>query len=352
MRTSPKLKQSGKRSFQDFQPAINPPRRLRARRTRALSQPTPSSAGCQSAVIQGQVAAVGELQAGIADLVIKNQSEELRVKMPAVNEANRRAVLGMEVDAHHEQDLQDDIVNRGEQCNLDDWLDPVVPGPGQHPPVPDIDGWSSIDSIGAWDCGLCQFRTLEDVPPPYRVKWTRALSTILGRILAAQTEDEQNRGLKWFLISAQVLFREPKRGGTRGQSNGHLTARFDCLINGDWGSLLSLWKADKRASDLRQGRGRGRQRAEDPALSAAKLRKTVLAMLARGQVGRAVRRICSNGVPSMDDPEVRAVLQTKYKPREKDLPATVTKGECLQALGGLRESLLELATGVFLDLGA
>ena len=48
----------------------------------------------------------------------------------------------------------------------------------------------------------------------------------------------------------------------------------------------------------------------------------------------------------MDDPVVRAALQSKYKPREKDLPATVTKGECLQALGGLRESLLELATGV------
>ena len=41
-----------------------------------------------------------------------------------------------------------------------------------------------------------------------------------------------------------------------------------------------------------------------------------LAMLARGQFGRAVRRNCSNGMVSMDDPAVRAAFQTKYKPRE------------------------------------
>ena len=38
---------------------------------------------------------------------------------------------------------------------------------------------------------------------------------------------------KWFLISAQVFFRELKRGGKKGQSNGHLAARFDCLMRGD-----------------------------------------------------------------------------------------------------------------------
>ena len=69
-------------------------------------------------------------------------------------------------------------------------------------------------------------------------------------------------------------------------------------------------------------------------------------MLSRGQIGRAVRRICSSGVASMDDPQVRNALQDKYKPREKDLPASVTKGQCIQSLGGLRESLLGLATGV------
>ena len=72
----------------------------------------------------------------------------------------------------------------------------------------------------------------------------------------------------------------------------------------------------------------------------------MLAMLARGQVGRAVRRICSNGVASMTDPDVRSALQTKYKQMVRCMPRSVTKGECVQSLGGLRESLLELQTGV------
>ena len=200
--------------------------------------------------------------------------------------------------------------------------------------------------LGVWECALCEFRTLEEVPPPFRQKWSRALSFILRKILSAESEEDLTRGLKWFLFSAQAFFREPKRGGTKGQSNGLIAARFDCLIRGNWGSLVTLWQTDKGSLTPRQGSSKKPQREDGPALSAAKLRKTVLSMLARGQIGRAVRRICSHGVASMNDPIVRSSLQAKYKPREKDLPATVTKGQCLQALGGMRESLLELTTGV------
>ena len=219
----------------------------------------------------------------------------------------------------------DQQVLRGEQISLADWIDPLVPGPDPDPHTEDADGWSRIDSLGAWDCALCQFRTLEEVPPPYRVKWCRALVSILKRILAAQTEEELNRDLKWFLFSAQLFFREPKRGGSKGQSNGVLAARFDCLLRGDWGTLLELWQADRAALVSRQG-GKKSQKKEDPAVSEAKLRKTVLAMLSRGQIGRAVRRICSNGVASLEDPEIRAILQTKYKAREKDIPRSAPRG--------------------------
>ena len=270
MKTSPKLRESAKRSYQelfnhlpDTEQTTSPPlpRRTRAKRTRARTQE--SSQGVQHSPVPDQFR---------------------QVSQPAG---------GMEVDpAHHQPPGQADGVdeNRGEQVSLADWLDPVVPGPVPGLPPEDADGWSRIDLVGAWDCGLCQFRTLEEVPPPYRLKWTRALSTILRRVMAAQTEETLNRGLKWFLLTAQVFFREPKRGGKKGQSNGHLAARFDCLMRGDWGSLLDLWKADKEALESRQGNRRRTQRAEDPAVSAAKLRKTVLNMLARGQVGRAVRR--------------------------------------------------------------
>ena len=237
-------------------------------------------------------------------------------------------------------------LHRGVHQSLAEWVNPVIPKAAGGPPREDIDGWSKIDSLSAWDCGLCQFRTLEEVPPAYRVKWTRALATILRRVLVAESEEEINRGLKWFLASAQVFFREPKRGGKKGQSNGQIALRFDCLTRGDWGSLVTQLVSDKAVQT-----GTGRQatrkvKQRDPATETAKLRKTVLAMLSRGQIGRAVRRICSHGVASMSDPAVREVLQSKYKQRVKDLPTSVTKGECVQSLGGLRESLLELQTGV------
>ena len=238
-------------------------------------------------------------------------------------------------------------VGRGEQGDLADWLDPVVPGPTPGPVMEDADGWSKVDTLGAWECGLCEFRTLEEVPPPYRTKWNRAMATILRRVLAAQTVEEVTRGLKWFLLSGQVFLREPKRGGKKGQSTGELAARFDCVVRGDWGTLLVLLQSDKAA--IRQkstGRQRQQRREVDPVLATANLRKTVLAMLSRGQVGRAVRRICSNGVASMEDPAVRAALQSKYKERGRDLPASVTKGECLESIGGMRETILGLETGV------
>ena len=48
----------------------------------------------------------------------------------------------------------------------------------------------------------------------------------------------------------------------------------------------------------------------------------------------------------MDDPAVRDALQSKYKDRGRELPPTVTKGECLSSIGGLRETILGLEPGV------
>ena len=202
---------------------------------------------------------------------------------------------------HHQPDLADLQATRGFQQDLSAWINPTLPQvarAGDVPPAEDADGWSQIDSLGVWECGLCEFKTLEEVPPAFRVKWTKGLSFILRRILAAQSEEKVNQGLKWFLVAAQLFFREPKRGGKKGQSNGKIAFRFDCLGRGDWGSLLFQLVADRAAAAGRQP-VRKRKERDDPAISAARLRKTVLSMLARGQVGRAVRRICSNGVASL-----------------------------------------------------
>ena len=46
-------------------------------------------------------------------------------------------------------------------------------------------------------------------------------------------------------------------------------------------------------------------------------------MLARGQVRR---------VASLEDGNVRAALQAKYKQRGREMPRSVTKGECMKVL--------------------
>merc|ERR1712082_12564 len=86
--------------------------------------------------------------------------------------------------------------------------------------------------MDAWECGLSMFQTMEEVPPLFKEKWSRAMATIFRRIQVA---------LKWFLISAQAFLREPRRGGKKGQSRGAVAARFDCWVRGDWGTLLAFF---------------------------------------------------------------------------------------------------------------
>ena len=64
------------------------------------------------------------------------------------------------------------------------------------------------------------------------------------------------------------------------------------------------------------------------------------------QVGRAARRIDSNGVASLESPATMAALRAKYPARDRPLPATVTRGQCVDNLGGLREAMLGLERGV------
>ena len=57
----------------------------------------------------------------------------------------------------------------GERGNLAERVDPTVPGP--HPtPAPDASGWSEIDQLGAWQCALNPFNSLDSVPGPCQAK--------------------------------------------------------------------------------------------------------------------------------------------------------------------------------------
>ena len=47
----------------------------------------------------------------------------------------------------------------------------------------------------------------------------------------------------WLLFLPQAILRQPKRGGKSGRN---LTAqRFNLLVKGDWGRLVTLWEKDK-----------------------------------------------------------------------------------------------------------
>ena len=76
----------------------------------------------------------------------------------------------------------------------------------------------------------------------------------------------------------------------------------------------------------------------------AKLRKTVLSLLKRCQVSRAVRRLCSH---SQDDPQVLVALQAKYTERSRDLPSRAQGTvKWMDRMEGLKEDLLGLDQGV------
>ena len=94
--------------------------------------------------------------------------------------------------------------------------------------------------------------------------------------------EEEVRSLKWFLIAPQAFLREPKRGGKKGQIFSALNTRFDCVVRGDFGSILALLESEKMAA--RQIRGRARREPEDDTTAKFKLRKTVLSLLKHGQI--------------------------------------------------------------------
>ena len=91
------------------------------------------------------------------------------------------------------------------------------------------------------------------------------------------------------------------------------------------------------------------QRAARPAPSEEEIRrqkrKVALEHLAKGQISKAVARLTSHGVADTKDPAVMAGLRSKYVARSRELPATVTRGQPVDRVAGLKETLLNLGTG-------
>ena len=93
-----------------------------------------------------------------------------------------------------------------------------------------------------------------------------------------------------------------------------VASRFQAVTNGDWGSLLEVLELDrvreKKRQEERRRKARGGRGPQEEDMY--RKREVVLGLASKGQVGRAARRISSNGVASLDSDATMATLRAKY----------------------------------------
>ena len=65
-------------------------------------------------------------------------------------------------------------------------------------------------------------------------------------------------------------------------------------------------------------------------------------LLSKGLISKAVRIINSFGIGDMSDPDILHQMEAKYPDRGHLLPTSVSRGQCVDNLRGLRGVLLDL----------
>ena len=234
-----------------------------------------------------------------------------------------------------------------EQGDVASRLRPAIPGPCEGEPLVDADGWREIDRLSAWECEMNIFTSMEEVPPPFEVGWGKAATRVLTVILNAPDQEQLDRALKWWLILPAALLRQARRGGQNGRGRAEVAARFRAAAEGDWGFLITSLRSD-RAKEVKRRETESR-RAARPARSEEEImrlkRKAALVHLSKGQVSKAVSRLTSHGVADTRNPTVMAALKSKYIARSRELPASVTMGQPVDNVAGLKDALLNLGTG-------
>ena len=168
----------------------------------------------------------------------------------------------------------------------------------------------------------------------------------MRRWRTAGTEEEIVLALSWLLFLPQGLLRRPTRGGRAGRNE--VASRFNAVTRQDWGTLVEFWEKDKAKVSASRERRRRRRRNEPESGREAeqeKRRREVVALISSGQISRAMSRVTSHGVASMNDPAVLAQVAAKYPARGRPLPDKVPKGQPVEHLRGLRDSLKALLPG-------
>ena len=228
-----------------------------------------------------------------------------------------------------------------EYVDIQDRVNPLVPGP--QPLVrQDEDGWDEIDQLGAWDCALSPFQAISEVPAQHREAWAMAMDKVLRKIWDNQEESEElDRAIKWWFFLPQALCRRAQRGGRAGV--GQIKQRFNCIVRGDYGAVVKLWLDDMK---VRGEKDRRREGGGKPSKEDEKKTRQAVSFISRGWISKAVNRMTSNGVASLENRRVKASMEAKYPDRGKEMPARVSKGQCVDTMRTLREPLLALKRGV------
>ena len=139
----------------------------------------------------------------------------------------------------------------------------------------------------------------------------------------------------------QALCRRAQRGGRAGV--GQIRKRFNCVVKGDFAEIVKLWCQDVEAERKKEEK---RQNRPKPNQDISKKTRQAVSLISKGQISKAVNRMTSNGVASLDDPIAKAALKTKYPARGKVMPDSVTKGQAVDTMRTLRDAWLALKAGV------
>ena len=182
---------------------------------------------------------------------------------------------------------------------------------------------------------------MEEIPAQHRETWAHAVDTVLKKLSEAQDEGEDlDPALKWWFFLPQALCRKAGRGGRAGI--GQIKKRFNCIVQGDFGELVNLWKHDKVvAHKKREVNGEYRE----PTTDTKKKTRQAVSLICKGFISKACNRMTSHGVACIDNPVTIAALKCKYPARRKELPPTVTKGQAIDSMS-LRDPFLALKAGV------
>ena len=233
--------------------------------------------------------------------------------------------------------------DEGYDSFIEDRSRPATPPPNPAA-VRDADGWKLVAKLGPTACFLSSFPALQEVPDQHEQAWVDAFAKVMRKWREAATEVDITTVLSWLLFLPQALLRRPTRGGLAGRKE--VARRFNYLARGDWGSVLEMWEKDKstQTADRERRRRRGELRVERED-DEHKRRREVVALIAAGQISKAMTRVTSHGLANMEDAQVMAQVAAKYPPRGRPLPARVPKGQPVEHLRCLRDRLKALQPG-------